>query len=162
MSLPSKMFIAWDLCINRGSIRSQDIRLFVISNSWNLIPRIVLLLSRLPDIIQKSFCTPDRAMDPTFQDLFPFSSAPPPQPTHNPKTTKNCNLEKPISTTYIKFKVGLTWSKSESQVKNLSISNLTSTSWKFWIVFHQNNNTLANRIYSQQQDTCWVNKLGKY
>ena len=26
-----------------------------------------LLISRLPNIVEKSFCTPDEAMDPTFQ-----------------------------------------------------------------------------------------------
>ena len=48
-------------------IRFQDVRLFIISNSWNLIPHIVLLESWLPDITQKSFCTPNGAMDLTFQ-----------------------------------------------------------------------------------------------
>ena len=32
-----------------------------------MIPHIVLLISQLPDIVQKSFCTPDGAMDLTFQ-----------------------------------------------------------------------------------------------
>ena len=41
--------------------------MFIISNSWNLIPRIVLLISRIADIVQKCICTPNRAMDPTFQ-----------------------------------------------------------------------------------------------
>ena len=55
-----KKFIAGEkLCINPGSIRFQDNRLFIILNSWNLIPHTVLLISRLPDIVQKSFCTPD-------------------------------------------------------------------------------------------------------
>ena len=31
-----------------------------------LIPQFNLLISRLPNIVQKSFCTPDEAMDPTF------------------------------------------------------------------------------------------------
>ena len=34
---------------------------------WNLINRIVLLISQLPDIVQKSFCTPYGAMDLNFQ-----------------------------------------------------------------------------------------------
>ena len=33
-----------------------------IPNSWNLIPRIVLLRSLLPDFVQKSVCTPERAL----------------------------------------------------------------------------------------------------
>ena len=32
----------------------------------NLIRYFDLLISRLPDIVQKSFCTPDGAMAPTF------------------------------------------------------------------------------------------------
>ena len=60
MSQPSKMFIARDII---NSIKFHDI----ISNSWNLIPHIVLLIPRLPDIVQKSFCTPDGAMDPAVQ-----------------------------------------------------------------------------------------------
>ena len=32
-----------------------------------MIPHFNLTISRLPDIIQKRFCTPDEAMDPTFQ-----------------------------------------------------------------------------------------------
>ena len=32
-----------------------------------MIPHIVLLISRLLNIVQKCFCTPDGAMDPTFQ-----------------------------------------------------------------------------------------------
>ena len=38
-----------------------------ILKSWEMIAHIVLLLSRLPDIIQKCFCTSDRHMDNTFQ-----------------------------------------------------------------------------------------------
>ena len=44
-----------------------------ISNSSNFIPHIVLLISRLPEMIQKCFCTPDRAMDLTFQMNQPSS-----------------------------------------------------------------------------------------
>ena len=32
-----------------------------------MLPHFDLLISRLPDILQKSFCTPDRAMDLTVQ-----------------------------------------------------------------------------------------------
>ena len=38
-----------------------------ISNSSNPIPNIVLLISRLPDIAQKTACTQNEAMDVTFQ-----------------------------------------------------------------------------------------------
>ena len=38
-----------------------------ISKSSNLIPDFVLLVSRLPDIAQKTACTQNEAMDPTFQ-----------------------------------------------------------------------------------------------
>ena len=31
-----------------------------------MIPHIVLLIPRLPDMVQKCFCTPDGAMDPIF------------------------------------------------------------------------------------------------
>ena len=71
MSQPSEMFIARE--IKHESRWYQISRLFIISNSWNLIPHIVLLISRLPEIIQKCFCTPDRAMDPTFQMNQPSS-----------------------------------------------------------------------------------------
>ena len=36
-------------------------------NSWNLVLHIILLIPQLPDMVQKWFCTPDGAMDPTFQ-----------------------------------------------------------------------------------------------
>ena len=71
MSQPSEMFIARE--IKHESRWYQISRLFIISNSWNLIPHIVLLISRLPEIIQKCFCTPDRALDPTFQMNQPYS-----------------------------------------------------------------------------------------
>ena len=32
-----------------------------------MIPHIVLLISQLPDIVQKCFCAPDGPMDPTLQ-----------------------------------------------------------------------------------------------
>ena len=41
-----------------------------LSNSqkiWNLLPHFNLKISWLPDIVLKYFCTPDRAMGPTFQ-----------------------------------------------------------------------------------------------
>ena len=55
------------LWINPGGIKFQDIRLLINSNSWNLITHVVFFISRLPDIIQKCFCTPDSATDPIFQ-----------------------------------------------------------------------------------------------
>ena len=55
------------LCINQDGIRFKDIGLLIISNSWNLLSNIVLLLPRLPDMVEKCFCTPDRSMDPTFK-----------------------------------------------------------------------------------------------
>ena len=57
-------------CINQGGNRFKDIILFIISNSGNLIPHISLLRPRLPDMVQKCFCTPDRPMDPTFQTKY--------------------------------------------------------------------------------------------
>ena len=42
-------------------------RLLNISNSSNFIPHFVLLISRHPDIAQKSACTRNEAMDVTFQ-----------------------------------------------------------------------------------------------
>ena len=71
MSQPSEMFIARE--IKHKSRWYQISRLFIISNSWNLIRHIVLLISRLPEIIQKRICTPDRAMDPSFQINQPSS-----------------------------------------------------------------------------------------
>ena len=38
-----------------------------ISNSSNFIPHFVLLISRLPDITQKTACNRNEAMDVTFQ-----------------------------------------------------------------------------------------------
>ena len=38
-----------------------------ISNSSNLIPDFVLLVSRLPDIAQKTACTQNEAINVTFQ-----------------------------------------------------------------------------------------------
>ena len=35
-------------------------------NSSNLIPNFVLLISQLPDIVQKTACTQNKAMDVTF------------------------------------------------------------------------------------------------
>ena len=37
-----------------------------------MIPHFDLLISLLPDIIQKCFCTPDGAMDHTFQMYQPM------------------------------------------------------------------------------------------
>ena len=42
-------------------------KLLNISNSSNFIPHFVLLISRLPDIAQKTTCTRNEAMDVTFQ-----------------------------------------------------------------------------------------------
>ena len=72
ISQPSKMFIARDLCINRDGIRFKDIRLIINANFGNLIPAFDFRISRLPVIIQKRFCTPDGAMDPTFQMKYAF------------------------------------------------------------------------------------------
>ena len=53
------------LYVNSGGIRFQHIRLSI---TLNMIPHIVLLISQLSDIAQKSFCTSDGAdMDLTFQ-----------------------------------------------------------------------------------------------
>ena len=41
--------------------------LFIISNSRNLIPYIVFLISQPLDIVQKCFYNPDGAMDHTVQ-----------------------------------------------------------------------------------------------
>ena len=49
-----------------GTSDFKTIRLSNIQTFWNLIPYFILLISRLPNIVQKSFCTPDKAMDPTF------------------------------------------------------------------------------------------------
>ena len=51
----------------RGGTRFQVIRLFIISNSLDLIPHFVLLLSWPYHIIEKCLCTPDRATDPTLK-----------------------------------------------------------------------------------------------
>ena len=48
-------------------ISFQDTRLFEIYKFWYMILRIVSLISHLPNIVQKCFCTPDRSMDPTFK-----------------------------------------------------------------------------------------------
>ena len=42
-------------------------RFLNISNSSNFIPNFVLLISRLPDIAQKTACTRNEALDVTFQ-----------------------------------------------------------------------------------------------
>ena len=55
MSQPSKMFIA-----------RQISRLFIISNSRNPIPNIVLLISQLPDITQKTTFIENVPMDVAF------------------------------------------------------------------------------------------------
>ena len=66
VSQPSKMFIDW---INRGSIRFQQIGLFIASNSC-----FVLLIMWLLDLVQKFFYTPDKARSPTFQMRYVPSS----------------------------------------------------------------------------------------
>ena len=43
------------------TLRSSNIQTF-----GYLITRFNLLISRLPNIVEKSFCTPDEATDPTF------------------------------------------------------------------------------------------------
>ena len=49
------------------------IRLFIISSSFKQLTHIVFLISRLPNIVQKTFCTPDGAMDPTFHLKVPLA-----------------------------------------------------------------------------------------
>ena len=43
------------------TLRLSNIQIFL-----NLIPHFNLLISQLPNIVQKSFYTPDEALDPTF------------------------------------------------------------------------------------------------
>ena len=50
-----------------GDIKFQDARLSRTKYFLNLIPHFDLLISWLPFIVQKSFCTPDGAMCITFQ-----------------------------------------------------------------------------------------------
>ena len=50
----------------RFLLSMSSLKLFNIQTFWNLIPHFTLLRSRLPNIIQKSFCTPDEAIDPAF------------------------------------------------------------------------------------------------
>ena len=63
MSQPLKMFIARDIMYN---LREYQICRYQIVhyllNSWNLISHIILLISRLPHISQKRFCTPNVAI----------------------------------------------------------------------------------------------------
>ena len=49
-----------------GTTDFKTLRLSNIQTFWNLIPCFILLISRLLNIVQKSFCTPDEAMDLTF------------------------------------------------------------------------------------------------
>ena len=49
-----------------GTPDFKTLRLSNIQTFRNLIPHFKLLISRLPNIVQKSFCTPDEAMEPTF------------------------------------------------------------------------------------------------
>ena len=48
-------------------MRFQEARLSNNDNFSNLISHFNLLTSRLPNVVQKCFCTPDEAMDATFQ-----------------------------------------------------------------------------------------------
>ena len=52
-----------------NNIRHQFLKHLTIQylNFGYMIPHIVLLISQLPDIVQKCFCTPDGPMDPTLQ-----------------------------------------------------------------------------------------------
>ena len=45
----------------------KTLRLYNIQTFGNLIPHFNLLISKIPNILQKSVCTPDKAMDLTFQ-----------------------------------------------------------------------------------------------
>ena len=55
------------LCINRGSIRFPDTRFSHIQTFWNLIPHFNLLISRLPNIVEKSFVLQTKLWIPPFQ-----------------------------------------------------------------------------------------------
>ena len=48
-----------------GTTDFKTLRLSNNQTFGNLIPYFILLISRLPNIVPKSFCTPDEAMDPT-------------------------------------------------------------------------------------------------
>ena len=61
-----EMFIAREILHKSRRYQIYRYWLIIISNSWNLIPHMVFLISQLPDIVQKSFCTPDWAMGHTF------------------------------------------------------------------------------------------------
>ena len=49
-----------------GTPDFKTLRLSNIQTFGNLIPHFNLLISRLPNILRKSFCTPEEAMDLTF------------------------------------------------------------------------------------------------
>ena len=44
-----------------------DLPIFRLPYARNLIPNIVLHITQVSDIVQKSFCTSDKAMNPPFQ-----------------------------------------------------------------------------------------------
>ena len=48
----------------------SDLKILDSSNSWNLIPKIGFHITQLSDIVQKSLCTSDVAMDLTFQMIY--------------------------------------------------------------------------------------------
>ena len=59
-----KMFIAREIMYKS---RQYQISRNLIAHYFKLLKSdIVLFLHRLPDIMQKCFCTPNEAMDPTF------------------------------------------------------------------------------------------------
>ena len=60
---PHKMFIARKM-IQKSWWYQMSIVYYIKFLTSYLIPHIVLLISRLPHIVQKCFCTPDGAMDP--------------------------------------------------------------------------------------------------
>ena len=49
-----------------GTSDFKTLKLSNIQKFLNMIPHLNLLISRLPNFVQKSCCTPDEAMDPTF------------------------------------------------------------------------------------------------
>ena len=64
----SKMFLLYKEIMHEGSKIFQDCSLFEILG--NLIPLTALLNSWLADIVQKCFCTPDGALNSTFQKKY--------------------------------------------------------------------------------------------
>ena len=72
MTLKTKSCSLWyhEAEINANQNGVSDLKMIIISNSWNMMTHIGLLISQLPDIAQKSFCTPGGAMDPAISQPF--------------------------------------------------------------------------------------------